>query len=187
MHSSIGSSTQCVIYRVAWQNDMSKKRKLNFNRTQRRSPTMRNISRIETISSAGNFNCGWQVRLQRRGQRFDRYFADNAHNGKRAALAAAKEYRDHLLEISRNYTVKELAQHPSSRNTSGVVGVRPAVQIEYRGGYEFTYHFWVAQWTDAEGRRRTRSFSCDKYGDDEAFRLAMQARNRGVAETLTSM
>ncbi|HMO13729.1 MAG TPA: AP2/ERF family transcription factor [Pirellulaceae bacterium] len=160
---------------------MAKRRKANRKVTKRRSFSLRNISRVETLSSAGNFNCGWQVRLQRRGQRFDRYFADSLYNGKRAALSAAKAYRDYLLKVTRSFTVKELAQYPSIRNNSGVVGVRSATQVEYRGGYEFTYHFWVAQWTDADGRRRTRSFSCDKYGEDEAFRLAVQARDRGVA------
>ncbi len=143
---------------------------------------MRNISRVETFSTSGNLNCGWQVRLQRRGKRYDKYFADAGFSGKRAALASAKAYRDHLLEISRNYTTKELASRPSVRNSSGVVGVRPAVQTDQRDGYEFSYHFWIAQWTDHEGNRRTRSFSVDKWGDDEACRLAIQARNRGVAQ-----
>lgn len=142
----------------------------------------RNISRIETVSSAGNLNCGWEVRLQRRGRRFEKFFADNAFGGKRGALQKAKDYRDQLDASLKSYTVRELARRPSIRNSSGLVGVRQTSQTETRGDYEYTYYFWVAQWTDGAGKRKTRSFSCHKYGEEEAKRLAVQARNQGVAK-----
>ena len=142
----------------------------------------RNISRIETTSTAGRVNGGWEVRFQRRGRRIERFFADNAHGGKRGALQAAKKFRDDLESEMRPYTVQELARRPSIRNRSGIVGVRKAKQVDIRGEYEYTYMFWVAQWTDGKGRRKTRSFSIHRYGDDEAYRLAVQARNRGVSQ-----
>lgn len=142
----------------------------------------RNISRIETTSSTGNVNGGWEVRLQRRGHKTEKFFSDFAYEGKRAALQAAKEFRDQLEQQDRKYTVKELAANPSVRNRSGIVGVRLHHQKDRRGEFEYQYWYWIAQWTDGRGRRRTRSFSVHQYGDDEAFRLACEARNKGVRQ-----
>ena len=140
----------------------------------------RNISRIETVSAAGKKYGGWEVRLQRRGNKTEKFFSDNGFGGKRGALQAAKTFRDELEAKSRKYTVKELSQNPSTRNRSGVVGVRLHHQKDVRGDFVYHYWYWVAQWTDGHGRRKTRSFSCHTYGDEEAFRLASEARRKGV-------
>lgn len=118
--------------------------------------------------------------MQRRGEKTDRFFSDTTYEGKRAALQAAKQFRDELEQQSRKYTVKELAKQPSTRNRSGIVGVRLHQQKDRRGEYEYQYWYWIAQWTDGRGRRRTRSFSVHLHGEDEAFRLASEARRRGV-------
>ena len=140
----------------------------------------RNISRIETKSASGKVYGGWEVRMQRRGKKTEKFFSDNAFGGQRKALEAAKQFRDQLEQNQRKYTVKELAKSPSRRNRSGIVGVRLHKQVDTRGEYEYHYWYWVAQWTDGHGRRRTRSFSVHTYGDDEAFRLAREARRQGV-------
>lgn len=141
----------------------------------------RNISRIETYSSTGKMYGGWEVRLQRRGKKTEKFFSDNAYGGKRKAFNAAKEFRDELEAKSRKYTVRELAQQPSVRNHSGIVGVRLHQQKDTRGDYIYSYWYWVAQWTDGHGRRKTKSFSCHTHGDEEAFRLACESRRKGVA------
>ena len=140
----------------------------------------RNISRIELASVKNATRCGWQVRIQRRGRRIEKFFSDNAYGGKRAALQAAKEYRDVLEAGLPKYSVKELAAQPSVRNFSGVVGVQLRQHTDSRGAYEYRYWCWVAQWTDGRGRRRTKSFSVHQYGDEEAYRLACEARQEGV-------
>ena len=140
----------------------------------------RNISRIETRSPSGKVYGGWEVRMQRRGKKTEKFFSDNGHGGKRDALEAAKVFRDDLEASSRKYTVKELAANPSKRNKSGIVGVRLHKQVDTRGDYEYHYWYWVAQWTDGKGRRRTKSFSVHTHGDDEAFNLACDARKKGV-------
>lgn len=142
----------------------------------------RNISRIETYSAAGKMYGGWEVRMQRRGKKTEKFFADNSYGGKRKALNAAKLFRDELERKSRKYSVKELAEKPSSRNKSGIVGVRLHQQKDTRGDYVYHYWYWVAQWTDGHGRRKTKSFSCHTHGDEEAFRLAVEARAKGVAQ-----
>jgi len=140
----------------------------------------RNVSRIETINQNGKVHGGWQVRMQRRGEKIEKFFSDFAYGGKRPALQAAKQLRDRLEEQFRKYTVRELSNRPSTRNRSGIVGVRLHQQKDRRGEFEYQYWYWVAQWTDGRGRRRTKSFSVHQYGDDEAFRLAYSARLRGV-------
>ena len=118
--------------------------------------------------------------MQRRGKKTEKFFSDNKFGGKRAALGAAKQFRDQLESSSRKYSVKELAEKPSVRNRSGVVGVRLHEQVDIRGEYEYHYWYWIAQWTDRLGRRRTKSFSVHSHGDEEAFRLACEARRKGV-------
>lgn len=118
--------------------------------------------------------------MQRRGEKTEKFFSDNKFGGKRAALVAAKEFRDQLEESSRKYSVKELSLRPSVRNKSGVVGVRLHEQIDLRGDFEYHYWYWIAQWTDRLGRRKTKSFSVHTHGDEEAFRLAVEARRKGV-------
>lgn len=118
--------------------------------------------------------------MQRRGERIEKFFSDNAYGGNRAALQAAKAYRDEVDSQYRRYTVKELAEKPSSRNTSGVVGVRLHQQKDRRGEFDYYYWYWVAQWTDGHGRRRTKSFSIHQHGEKEAYRLACEVRAQGV-------
>lgn len=141
----------------------------------RRNPR-RNITRIETASS-----CGWEVRMQRHRKKVSRYFADAIYGGKLAALREAKVFRDELEATQEKMTVAEKSQSVSQRNRSGIVGVRYHQQKDRRGDYEYFYGVWIAQWTDGHGRRRTRSFSVEKYGNEEAYRLACEAREAGVA------
>ena len=142
----------------------------------------RNISRIETSGGSGKVYGGWEVRIQRRGEKTEKFFADNRFGGKRHALNAAKEFRDKTEASSRGYTVQELAAKPSSRNKSGMVGVRLHQQKDVRGEFEYYYWYWVAQWTDGLGRRRTKSFSIHQHGDEEAYRLACEARTNGIKQ-----
>lgn len=142
----------------------------------------RNISRIETVGKTGNIYGGWEVRLQRRGKKTEKFFADRRNGGKRGALTAAQTFRDEIEAAATKYTVKELAETPSSRNQSGMVGVRLHQQKDVRGEFEYYYWYWVAQWTDGRGRRRTRSFSIHQHGDEEAYQLACEARVKGVEQ-----
>lgn len=125
--------------------------------------------------------------MQRKGKRFEKFFADGQFGGRRAALQAAKSYRDALERRHQRYTVEEMARQPSVRNKSGIVGVRRTVQIEETDDYVYTYAFWIAQWTDGKGKRKTRSFSVDKYGEDEAYQRAVQARTSGVSHAKRSL
>lgn len=142
----------------------------------------RNISRIETKSKAGKVYGGWEVRIQRRGVKTEKFFGDQRYGGKRKSLAAAKKFRDKIEDSAEKYSVKDLAAVPSSRNKSGVVGVRLHKQKDTRGDFEYHYWYWVAQWTNANGKRKTKAFSIHQHGDEEAYKLAVQAREDGVEQ-----
>lgn len=142
----------------------------------------RNIVRIVPSSGSPKAPGGWAVRLQRRGVKTQRYFSDSAFGGNRNALAMAKEFRDQIESDSRKYSVRELAQKPSARNQSGVVGVRLQLDKKLIDGEEYQYWFWIAQWIDGHGNRKARSFSVHRHGDEEAYRLACLARRKGVSQ-----
>lgn len=142
----------------------------------------RNISRIVSHGPNAMKYCGWEVRIQRRGEKTAKFFSDSLHDGNRNALNAAKKFRDELVAESRKFTVKERALTPSIRNQSGIVGVRLHQQKDHRGDFEYQYWYWIAQWVDGRGQRKTRSFSVHQHGDEEAYRMACAARRKGVAQ-----
>ncbi len=88
--------------------------------------------------------------------------------GERKALAQARKWRKEKLREIQNLPE---AQNPlrkiQSNNKSGIVGVRRG-----RTAWSAT---WSATWTE-NGTQFHRSFSIEKFGEDEAFRLACQAR-----------
>ena len=142
----------------------------------------RNISRLQRVSESGKVTGGWSMRIQRRGKKTEEFFSDTRYGGKRKALVAAQQRRDDIEYGSSHYSAEERADHPSSRNRSGMVGVRLHQQKDIRGEYEYSYWYWVAQWTDGRGRRRTRSFSIHSHGDEEAYNLACEARLKGLKQ-----
>lgn len=149
----------------------------------RKPKANRNISRIDFRNSDGEItHGGWEVRFHRRGKRVEKFFADGKYRGKTRALKAARQYRDEIEAKLPKLTVHELSRKPSRRNQSGMVGVRRHEQTDIRGDWGYTYTFWVAQWTDETGKRRTRSFSIQRHGEEEAYRLAVKARKKGMAD-----
>ena len=88
--------------------------------------------------------------------------------GERKALAQARRWRkEKLREIQNSPEAANPLKRMQSNNTSGIVGVR-------RGKTAWS-DVWSATWTE-NGRQFHRSFSIAKFGEEEAFRLACQAR-----------
>ena len=141
----------------------------------------RNISRIDI---AGGKNAkgthGYQVRLMRDGEATSKFFSDSAHGGKAKALKSARTFRDSLVK---KLGPADTGPHdlPSSRNTSGIVGVRRREAVRETDEYTYYHYFWEASWTDASGERQKRNFSVNKYGEAEAKSLAVAARKKGLA------
>lgn len=119
---------------------------------------------------------GWQVRLQRRGVKYAKFFGDRTHSPQdgdpAAALQAARCYRDQLLANLQHQDISRVCAR-SPRNSSGVVGVSRVSVVASNGT---AYHFWQAAWTISTGQRKCVKFSVRRYGDKAAFDLAVQAR-----------
>ena len=138
---------------------------------------MRENYALARIDLPGSSTHGWQVRLQRRGVKYAKYFGDRVYGGTEPAFHAAKRWRDDLLKkISEAQAARVCTR--SQRNRSGVVGVSKVTVLT--NGAE--YQFWQATWSPKGARRRCVKFSIIRYGDREAFRLAVEARKRGVEE-----
>jgi hypothetical protein len=84
--------------------------------------------------------------------------------GERKALARARRWRkERLREIQNSPEARNPLRRKQSNNTSGISGVR-------RGRTA-----WSATWTE-NGKQFHRSFAVEKFGEDEAFKLACGAR-----------
>jgi hypothetical protein len=132
------------------------------------------IARID-LPRAGTH--GWQVRLQRRGEKFGKFFADRQHGGAREAYLTARVWRDDLVaRLSREEHQARICR-TSARNSSGVVGVS---KIRVTAANGESYWFWQAAWCPAPGERRCVKFSVKRHGERTAFRLAVEARRTGA-------
>ena len=140
----------------------------------------KNISRID-IDGGSNAKGthGYPVRLMRSGKATSKFFSDTTYKGKAKTLAAARAFRDSLVN---KLGPADTGPHeePSSRNTSGIVGVRRREAIRETDEYTYFHYFWEASWTDANGERQKRNFSVNKYGEGEAKSLALAARKKGL-------
>ena len=118
----------------------------------------------------------------RRGKLYCKLFSDNLLGGKRKALIAAREYRDELVDslASKAYTRKQLAKKITSRNTSGIVGVRFVQESDSRSADGVVYEYWEAQWSPSPGVRCKKRFSVKIHGPRNAKKLAIKAREAGV-------
>ncbi len=128
------------------------------------------ISRIDLPASGTH---GWQVRLARGGRRFTKFFSDARYAGPASALEAAKAYRDRLIERLPEPERSGAAGKLTRRNVSGVVGVS---RIVVRMASGARYEFWQATWSSEPGVRKRVKFSIARYGEEQAFELACEAR-----------
>ena len=121
---------------------------------------------------------GWQVRLQRRGIKYGKFFSDSSYGDPRIALANARVFRDQLIsELETQAKNQARICTRSTRNSSGVVGVS---KISISAANGATYHFWQATWSPQPGKRCCVKFSIKRYGESEAFELAVQARTEAT-------
>ncbi len=129
---------------------------------------------IARIDLPDQLTHGWQVRLQRRSIKYAKFFSDSSFGGGQQAFENAVRYRDQLvLDLESESSGQVRICSRSSRNSSGVVGVS---RISVTASTGSIYHFWQASWSPEPGKRCCVKFSIKRYGDNEAFELAVQAR-----------
>ena len=136
------------------------------------------ISRIENYKNRVD---GWQVRLQRRSEKFSKSFKDSDYKNKDAALKAARKFHNQLCKEHPKLTPQEHAERKTVR-TGEIIGVRRLLKVDKRWSEEHIYEVWEAKWSHKKYQRKVRTFSIEKYGEEEAKRLAIEARLQGLAE-----
>jgi hypothetical protein len=129
---------------------------------------------------------GYLVRAKRRSKSIHEIFYIGQFNGdwKRCYAAARDRAMQFFLENQR-YDRREIAEIISRRNKSGVVGVR-IKETRYRwksDPKQFTIFLDAeAAWSPERNKVKKRTFSLEKYGEKEAWRLACKTRREGLQE-----
>jgi len=122
---------------------------------------------------------GFRVSIVRNGRSYRKSFADGIYGGATAALEAAKIWRDQTFFALPAISKAQAVTRIPAANTSGVAGVylrREMVDGKRREA-------WVAYAPKQAGKlNRTKGFSIAKYGEKQAFALAVRARREFVAE-----
>lgn len=123
---------------------------------------------------------GWTVGLVRQGKRYQKGFSFNVYGGEEAALLKAQQWRDEIAALHPAQTRLAKARFVRTNNTSGRPGVYRRSTVKYKNGRSKRYWLWQA--IGVINPNQTKSFLISRYGEDEAYRLAVLAREAFEAE-----
>ena len=131
---------------------------------------------ITRTESTDGSTMGWNVRFRHTGRAESKFFSDRVYGGKDNSLVVARMYRDaRLNQLGPQDPMRHIGRM-SSRNSTGLVGVCRTTS-KTKGHF---YDYWSAQWALLDGRQCVRKFSINKYGEADARRRAVQAREEGI-------
>jgi hypothetical protein len=116
----------------------------------------------------------WAVHFSRRGRMHYRRFYEPQYGGSAAARKAAIAWRDEQLAKTDALTLVEFCQQKRSHNTSGVAGVHFLTSARQPQG------IWQAK-LKLGGISRSKSFSVRQHGWQEAYDMAVAAREQLLA------
>lgn len=142
-----------------------------------RSKAKSGISRIDSATTHG-----WLVRGYRNRKTYSKHFSDRKCGGKGKAQKLAKAYRDVLkaeLESIPKKPRKRRIFTIGSRNTTGELGVSRTVK---KGPNGTTHEYYIAGWRAEDKKLKRASFSINKYGEEKAFKLAVEHRRKMMRE-----
>lgn len=132
------------------------------------------VSRIDSKNTHG-----WFVRVYNRDVTHSKLFSDKKYGGREEALHLALEYRDELeAQVRANSPGRRVVQR-DKRNKSGVIGVCRTRKRNRNGTYSECYS---VSWSPEVNIKKCRTFSIQKYGEEEAFRLACELRKSKETE-----
>ena len=114
------------------------------------------------------------VRIMRQGKMYQKNFSKKKYGGWGKAKAEAAKWRDEQLKILPPKMMNAEGRM-SSRNQSGVVGVTLSCATFDREGANNEYWSWKAKWPGC-GFAGGIGWSVKKYGEDDAFALAVLSR-----------
>ncbi len=150
---------------------------------RKKSNPNQNITRIETKGDAEKRPIrGWEVRIYRRGERFNQFFSDSAHGGKAKALEESRKVRDKMEKKLKPWGRRELAKKVTARNSSGHRGIRlrkTNIKVEDK---VYSYDHVEASWSPEPGKVIKKSFSVAKLGKDQAWKMAIDCRDKAIAK-----
>lgn len=129
---------------------------------------------------------GFYVRVKFRGVEHRKFFSDSKWNGYDEALEAAIEWRDEKeQELGKPRTERRIQSNPS--NALGITGIQRIWKhtgATYPDGSpkpNFTEVYYVTWCPDTKVRKAT-SISILKYGEEEAWRRAVELRRQKEIE-----
>ena len=132
---------------------------------------------ISRVDNERNRTHGWLVTVQRRGVIHRRHFSDGICGGRDGALCAARSFREEIIARFPPFSLREYSSIVKRSNRSGVVGLCRYCATETQDLPEEQQRwFWVASWPTPEGNRKRIKFSVRKYGEEQAFKMALMAR-----------
>ncbi|HEY0606537.1 MAG TPA: AP2 domain-containing protein [Herpetosiphonaceae bacterium] len=132
----------------------------------------KNISRVDHEPSRTH---GYSVRVQWKGQRRAKFFADGKYGDRLAAFFAALDWR--------NMVEKELGKPRTERQVLGVTH-SPSGITGVRRRREGDTEYYEATWATSAGKQARTKYSIARHGEKRALQLAKQARKRGEQERL---
>lgn len=122
----------------------------------------------------------WRVSIRRGSTHFQKRFPFHLHGGREMALEKAKAWRDEIVSAHPVKSKLDMARQMRPNNTSGTPGVYRRKAVRKKRGKTYVSYYWQAI---APGRANdTRSFSIKVYGEDGAYRKAVDARKEFEAE-----
>jgi hypothetical protein len=129
---------------------------------------------------------GYLVKARRRRNKIHEIFYVRHFDSDWAkCLAAAKAKAKQFFLENPRYSRQQVAEILTRRNKSGIRGVRIR-QHKYRWKTDpdrFSIFLDAeASWSPQKDQVKKRTFSLEKYGEAEAWRLACEARRKGLAE-----
>ena len=123
---------------------------------------------------------GWNARILRDGERRSELFADDDYGGSRGAkLKALRRYRAWSMELGPAKTSHK--GELTKRNKSGHVNVYHRLYAP-KDKPHLEYDFWCGTWTPANGKKKNKSFSWNRYTPNDAFQLAVLASELEIAD-----
>jgi hypothetical protein len=124
------------------------------------------VKGVTRIDDPGKHGVGWYARVTFQGTTSSKYFADGAHGGTDGAFRKAQAWRNATEKELGKPRTDRLVPATSARSRTGIPGV-------YR-----TANSWVVAWTPRRGETRREFVSITKYGEEDAFRRAIDLRRR---------
>lgn len=138
---------------------------------------------ITRVKRRKRSSAGWQARVVFQGDLHQKFFADSTHGSRRESLAEAVDWRNEMERQLGKPRTERVVVGLSRRNKTGIIGVVKSRKPSQRPGYgKRKSRVYEVTWRPEPGVTRRTSISIEKYGEEEALRLARQIRQQAERE-----